>query len=346
MSRAAEKEMKSERHLDEELKPTVLEERKTFVDSAAPGNSAALRADRFLRCYGTTMRRTVAKRYSEDAAKPPVRLGVGVEGERKTLVKVSINWDTDRSVWVYRGPCHTAYLDRDVAEEDAAYWLGHLRTVEREIPLFSEGKPAHGTPEVRVVHYVGSRTDKEHVASAKKDTREISWFFHPDAAGRLYSVGICRVTSDIPDKRRRVKLRRMFLHELAHLLEAEPRVEEWLLALTDDLPKAAEAGRLDELAQDMNPQYLPFAVQDFQHAKDPGRNAGELAAEFLPEAYAGLVWESPPRRWKPGLWPALDALADEMKSKVLLQPATHVPVPEKVEGRRVLRGDWFTPPDL
>ncbi len=267
--------------------------------------------------YGHTRATRSYEKNTVEAAKATCRgrkfhpVGNGEIDETMVLGEFVFTWTPGR-VWEFAGKFYRIALEPTCSREDAKVWLKAFLAAEKESSVMHKGN--------KISHVLGMTPDKnQYVASARDNL--IVWY-NLEGEDRLYAAALVDATKG---KVNPIVLPRMIHHEVAHTYESKMR--DWLSALT---PTIATMD-LQPLAQELNSRYLPSRIEAW--SKDCARLAKRkmtpkarerekelsdesLAAEFLVETYVHLVIEKKP--WKAGLWPCMDAVVDQMKTRVLI----------------------------
>ncbi len=251
-------------------------------------------------------------------------VGEGAVDQKMVLGPFVFTWSPEE-VWKFSGKHYSISLKPSCSRDDAREWLKAFVAAEKQSSAMHQGN--------QVSHILGMPAGKDgNVAGARG---KIVVWYNLRGEDRLFSAALVEASkrSDQP-----ISLTRMIHHEVAHTYESQMR--DWLGALS---PTIATMD-LQPLAQELNPSYLPSRIESWQRdcalleksrvtpqekqkLKDSYDEA--RAAEFLVEAYAHLVMEKKP--WKAGLWPCIDLVAGQMKTR-LLRPnddseSAHQPLP-------------------
>jgi len=296
-------------YLDSNLRRTSIEEDAVFVENCGG-------TERGIRCYREN---TVRAAHASAMGRNFHLMGEGDEHETLDLNGLTFTWSFGRSAWAFSGPFYNIELKPSCSRESAGEWMQAFFEAETQSNALHRGQ--------KVTHIVGATQRQDNfVAIANENT--ITWF---NLAGKdaLFTTTLADATKDSEYP---IKVTRMIHHEVAHTFE--PAMRDWLNTLT---PLVAHTN-LEPIAQKLNPQYLPARIEKW--ALDRNQNPEnalaldeDMAAEFLVEFHAHFVAVGKP--WEAGLWPALDAVADHMKARILTPSPTagdaHRPIPQRPE---------------
>jgi hypothetical protein len=297
-------------HLDASLRRTTDEASVAFVEERLQGQLRAMR------CYRKDTIQAALDTCRGFHATP---LPDGQhDGDTLPLNGLEFTWELRRKTWKFEGSFYAIEVMTTCCREDVESWLQAFSTAETQCEILHHGK--------RMEHLLGVTPDtNDRVADANTKNGEITWYILNNSS-RLFAAALADATKAGPSP---IQIPRMIHHEATHCYE--PEMKDWLDALTltvidVDLP---------QIAQTLNPAYLPSCIDSWEEecdqlgkmklrpeAKKLAKQQLDesLAAEFLVEAFVHVVIDRKP--WTKEIWPAMDTSVGDMLKRELAQHAT------------------------
>jgi len=268
---------------------------------------------RALRCIRMATLRAFAAQYAGQVAG---QIGSAAIGDRMELE--GLDFEFRPSGWLHSSGNANITLLPTCSPLGAAEWLRAFKKAAEASPGFIQGANVH--------HRLGEpQAIPSLVALAEPRQKSVTWFNHPN--GFLLAPGLAETTKGAEHE---IQMERLIHHETCHLYE--DKMKDWLETLATDLRRSSKSGGLKRISEELNFQYLPDRIEEWEKRRSTGnhnREDQDMAAEMLVETYAHVIIEG---KTLPSArdWPCLERLIGEMRERQIEQQPERPPSPPRI----------------